>query len=562
MKATLAEKTRAALIKFHMIDPGENLLAAVSGGADSVGLLRALKELEQEMGCHLYAMHVEHGLRGAQSLEDQRFVMELCDKWNIPCHTVSVPVQTYAAEHGCGTEEAARILRYESLEKQRQTIEIQTGKRCRIAVAHHREDQAETVLFHLCRGSGLRGLRGMLPVSGEIVRPFLEVERREIREYLTAEGIGWREDATNEEDAYTRNAIRHLVLPLLTEKINSQSIRHIGECAGELAQIQEYMEEQAKSGLDSCVLECETVPCTETERKIERTEEKDERTGIVIPASGEGISGEGISGKDILGEEISGEGKENSGRTAGILRMDLSIANLLSYPAVLQDRILYLALAQTAGKMRDLQRVHIEAIRQLAAGGENGSLSMPYGVTVIRSYDRLCFLAAQAAGRKNEKEKLKTDLSGKETSPEKKMKWEQGFPVPRREDYLWEVLPNPFPDGIVPQKKYTKWFDYDKIGLFLEFRTRKTRDRITVKEDGSSKKLSRLMIDSKVPSVIREQMVLPCLGSEVLWLPGVRINEAYRVHPGTKRVLKITLKSEAGEYGGREDVRDHPRADQ
>ncbi len=83
-----------------------------------------------------------------------------------------------------------------------------------------------------------------------------------------------------------------------------------------------------------------------------------------------------------------------------------------------------------------------------------------------------------------------------------------------------------------------------------------------MKEDGSSKKLSRLMIDSKVPSVIREQMVLPCLGSEVLWLPGVRINEAYRVHPGTKRVLKITLKSEAGEYGGREDVRDHPRADQ
>ncbi len=520
MKSTLAEKTRAALIKFHMIDPGENLLAAVSGGADSVGLLRALKELEQEMGCHLYAMHVEHGLRGAQSLEDQRFVMELCDKWNIPCHTVSVPVQTYAAEHGCGTEEAARILRYESLEKQRQTIEIQTGKRCRIAVAHHREDQAETVLFHLCRGSGLRGLRGMLPVSGEIIRPFLEVERREIREYLTAEGIGWREDATNEEDAYTRNAIRHLVLPLLTEKINSQSIRHIGECAGELAQIQEYMEEQAKSGLESCVLECETVSCAENEKKT--------------------------------------EGKSE----AVTLRMDLSITTLLSYPAVLQDRILYLALAQTAGKMRDLQRVHIEAIRQLAAGGENGSLTMPYSVTVIRSYDRLCFLAAQAADKEKEKEKLNTGLSEEETGPEKKMKWEQGFPVPRREDYLWEVLPNPFPDGIVPQKKYTKWFDYDKIGLFLEFRTRKTRDRITVKEDGSSKKLSRLMIDSKVPSVIREQMVLPCLGSEVLWLPGVRINEAYRVHPGTKCVLKITLKSEAGEYGGREDVRDHPRADQ
>ncbi len=556
MKATLAEKTRASLIKFHMIDPGENLLAAVSGGADSVGLLRVLKELEQEMGYHLYAMHVEHGLRGTESLEDQRFVLELCAGWNIPCHTVSVPVQTYATDHGCGTEEAARILRYESLEKQRQTIEAQTGKRCRIAVAHHREDQAETVLFHLCRGSGLRGLRGMLPVSGEIVRPFLEVERREIREYLTAEGIGWREDATNEEDAYTRNAIRHLVLPLLTEKINSQSIRHIGECAGELAQIQEYMEEQAKSGLASCVLQRKTVPCAETEkkseRKTERTEETDERTGVVISASGEGISG-----KVILGED-----RENSSRTAGILRIDLSIANLLSYPAVLQDRILCLALAQTTGKMRDLQRVHIEAIRQLAAGGENGSLSMPYGVTVTRSYDRLCFLAVQAADKEKEKEKLNTGLSEEETGPEKKMKWEQGFPVPRREDYLWEVLPNPFPDGIVPQKKYTKWFDYDKIGLFLEFRTRKTRDRITVKEDGSSKKLSRLMIDSKVPSVIREQMVLPCLGSEVLWLPGVRINEAYRVHPGTKRVLKITLKSEAGEYGGREDVRDHPRADQ
>lgn len=559
MKATLAEKTRAALIKFHMISPGENLLAAVSGGADSVGLLRALKELEQEMGYHLYAMHVEHGLRGAQSLEDQRFVMELCNRWNIPCYTVSVPVQTYAADHGCGTEEAARILRYESLEKQRQTIEAQTEKRCRIAVAHHREDQAETVLFHLCRGSGLRGLRGMLPVSGEIVRPFLELERREIREYLTTEGISWREDATNEEDTYTRNAIRHLVLPLLTEKINSQSIRHIGECAGELAQIQEYMEEQAKSGLESCVLERKTVPCAETEKKTGRTEETEERTGVAILSSDEGISEEGLSE-----EGISGEGREDSGSTDRVvtLRMDLSITTLLSYPAVLQDRILYLALAQTAGRMRDLQRVHIEAIRQLAAGAENGALSMPYGVTVIRSYDRLCFLAAQAADEEKERENLNTATSEEETDPENKMKWEQGFPVPRREDYFWEVLPNPFPDGIVPQKKYTKWFDYDKIGLFLEFRTRKTRDRITVKEDGSSKKLSRLMIDSKVPSVIREQMVMPCLGSEVLWLPGVRINEAYRVHPGTKRVLKITLKSEAGEYGGREDVRDHPRADQ
>ena len=114
---TLQEKTRAMLVKEHMVTHGDNLLAAVSGGADSVGLLRVLKELEGEMGYHLYAMHVEHGLRGEQSLEDERFVKSLCAKWEIPCHTESVPVQDYAAAHGCGTEEAARILRYESLER-------------------------------------------------------------------------------------------------------------------------------------------------------------------------------------------------------------------------------------------------------------------------------------------------------------------------------------------------------------------------------------------------------------------------------------------------------------
>ncbi len=505
---TLQEKTRAMLVKEHMVTHGDNLLAAVSGGADSVGLLRVLKELEGEMGYHLHAMHVEHGLRGEQSLEDERFVKALCTQWEIPCHTVSVPVQDYAAAHGCGTEEAARILRYESLERERRGIAEETGRRCRIAVAHHREDQAETVLFHLCRGSGLRGLRGMLPVSGEILRPFLEADRQEIREYLLTEGICWREDATNAQDTYTRNAIRHKVLPLLTEEINSQSIRHIGECAGELAQIQEYMEEQARQGLQSCVLQRETL-------------------------------------------------QEKS-----ISQLILSIERMLSYPPVLQNRIIYLALSETAGKMRDLQRVHIEAIRRLAEGEGNGCLSMPYGVTVRKSYDLLFFSAL------NTEELYFSATNPEEKSPERTLRPEKsvkgggGFSILRKEDYLWEVLPNPFPEGVVPQKKYTKWFDYDKIGLFLEFRTRQTGDRITVKEDGSSKKLSRLMIDSKVPAEIREQMTLPFAGSEVLWLPGVRINEAYRVRPTTKRVLKITLKSEAREYGGREDGRDHPRADQ
>ena len=547
---TLQEKTRAMLVKEHMVTHGDNLLAAVSGGADSVGLLRVLKELEGEMGYHLYAMHVEHGLRGEQSLEDERFVKALCTQWEIPCHTMSVPVQDYAAAHGCGTEEAARILRYESLERERRRIAEETGRRCRIVVAHHREDQAETVLFHLCRGSGLRGLRGMLPVSGEILRPFLESDRQEIREYLLTEGIGWREDATNAQDTYTRNAIRHKVLPLLTEEINSQSIRHIGECAEELAQIQEYMEEQARQGLQSCVLQRETV---QEKPQTQSTEWKTSQyASLRVPGKAD----------ENLEKQIPQEAKENICRENQVSQIILSIERILSYPPVLQNRIIYLALAETAGKMRDLQRVHIEAIRRLAEGESNGCLSMPYGVTVRKSYDLLFFSAVK-------KEELYFPATKKEgKSPERTPRLEEsvnggsGFSILRKEDYLWEVLPNPFPEGVVPQKKYTKWFDYDKIGLFLEFRTRQTGDRITVKEDGSSKKLSRLMIDSKVPAEIREQMILPFAGSEVLWLPGVRINEAYRVHPTTKRVLKITLKSEAREYGGREDGRDHPRADQ
>ncbi len=538
---TLQEKTRVMLEKEHMIAAGDNLLAAVSGGADSVGLLRVLKELESEMGYRLYAMHVEHGLRGEQSLEDERFVRTLCAQWEIPCHTVSVSVQSYADAHGCGTEEAARILRYESLEQERCTIEAKTGKRCRIAVAHHREDQAETVLFHLCRGSGLRGLRGMLPVSGEILRPFLELGREEIREYLTAQGISWREDATNAEDTYTRNAIRHKVLPLLTEEINRQSIRHIGECAGELAQIQEYMEEQARQGLRSCVLQRQTLQ--ENPQNTQNTEQ-----GALQNANLQAVQ----EVNEHVKEQNPQEAKENACRENQATKLTLSVGKMLSYPPVLQDRILYLALAETTGKMRDLQRVHIEAIRHLAAGEGNGCLSMPYGVTVRKSYDLLYFSVLEA------EEKSPEGIQ----HPEEDMKWDRGFPIPRKEDYLWEVLPNPFSDGAVPQKKYTKWFDYDKIGLFLEFRTRKKADRITVKEDGSSKKLSRLMIDSKIPFGIREQMVLPYTGDEVLWLPGVRINEAYRVHPTTQQVLKITLKSEAREYGGREDGRDHPRADQ
>ncbi|MFP3155916.1 tRNA lysidine(34) synthetase TilS [Lachnospiraceae bacterium ZAX-1] len=239
----MKKKVLSFVEQYHMIEQNDHIVVGVSGGADSVCLLLLLEQLKSNFGLTITAVHVEHGIRGEESLSDAKFVQELCEKLDIPCRTYSCKAEHYAKEQGLSVEEAGRNLRYAYF--------AQTQKEAganKIAVAHNQNDCAETMLFHLARGTGLRGLCGIAPVRGNIIRPILCLMREEIEAFLTSQGQAFCTDKTNLETDYTRNKIRHQVLPIL-ETVNAQAVSHMNQTAqlvAEALKITDLLAEEAR----------------------------------------------------------------------------------------------------------------------------------------------------------------------------------------------------------------------------------------------------------------------------------------------------------------------------
>ena len=191
---------------------GGKYIVALSGGADSVSLLFVLKHLECELGISVEVAHCNFHLRGAESVRDEEFCKQLCERLSVPLHLIHFDTQAYADLHSVSIEMAARDLRYGYFENLRRDIEAQD-----ICVAHHRDDSVETVLLNLVRGTGLRGLRGIQPRNGNIIRPLLSLSREDIVQYLDALGESYVTDTTNLHNDVKRNKIRLDVMPLLRE---------------------------------------------------------------------------------------------------------------------------------------------------------------------------------------------------------------------------------------------------------------------------------------------------------------------------------------------------------
>lgn len=194
-----------AVQKYAMIEAGDRVVVALSGGADSVCLLYLCRKLSQKLPFFLSAAHVNHGIR-REAEQEAAFCKELCQNWKIPFYETKVDAAGFAAQEKIGIELAARILRYRFLESLDQD---------KIALAHHKNDQAETVLLHLLRGSGTDGLGAMAPTRGKIIRPMLDIGRREIEEFCHQEQLNYCIDQSNFSRKYTRNRIRLEVIPLL-----------------------------------------------------------------------------------------------------------------------------------------------------------------------------------------------------------------------------------------------------------------------------------------------------------------------------------------------------------
>lgn len=233
----MLEKVWKAITEYEMFPEGASIVVGVSGGVDSIALLHLLWRLRQKRQWQLLAVHIHHGLRGTEADQDAAFVEAFCAEKDIFCVVKKIDIRAEAKKCGLGEEEAGRMFRYAVFREL-------AGENGRIAVAHHRKDQAETLLMRLCRGTGMTGLAGMLPVRENICRPLLFCSREEIEAYCRAEGLLWREDATNQQAVYTRNKVRLQVLPLL-KQINPKAEEHIARTASLLAMEEDYLEQQA-----------------------------------------------------------------------------------------------------------------------------------------------------------------------------------------------------------------------------------------------------------------------------------------------------------------------------
>ncbi len=360
----LAERLLKIIRKTESIRAGDRLAAAVSGGADSVALLFLLLELQAELGIVLSVAHVNHKLRGEESNEDERFVAELARQHGLELHAKEAPVDT---KNGSGIEAAARDLRYGFFRQL-----AREGRVTKIATAHTLDDQAETVLLRIFRGTGIRGLSGIHPrivfedharAFGEVVRPLLGFRRAALQQYLRERGQSWREDSSNQDLAFLRNRVRHRLLPIVAEEFGEPAIEHIGE----LAEIARAEEEQWERGHPEIA---PPLPAT--------TDQIAEEIGFV---SGYRFSDTERSSKSDapLGAAVQPEMLQPA---------PLPVVPLLALPLAAQRRLLRAWMEMNAPDLSVSFRLIEEAL-ELAAAPAGGKVELPSGWNLRRGRHEL-----------------------------------------------------------------------------------------------------------------------------------------------------------------------------
>lgn len=461
--------------QYHMLEVGDRIVAGISGGADSVCLFYVLKELCKEYKAEFVAVHINHGLRGEEADRDEKFVRELCLREGVAFYSFSYDVRSIAIDQGLSEEEAGRNVRYQSF------LEICRHNKCnKIAIAHNRNDNAETVLFHLFRGTGLKGLSGMEPkrmISADfgrvcLIRPLMCLERREIESYLEHHQLSFITDSTNLTEDYTRNKIRNKIMTYAVQEINSGAIGNIAACATMLKEIEEYISFNVNQCFDALV-----------------------------------------KYKD------------------GCYRYNAKALEAQSL--VLQKGIIRLILEKLAGSHKDLEAKHVEEIRALCQKQVGKLLHLPYNIIAEREYDDIviyCKVSEQMERPCNPVENVRIPIPGR-------------VYIPRLKKYLITELIQDKNIESVPKNSCVKWIDYDKIENAVELRTRREGDYIQINSLGGRKKLKDYFIDKKLPRKLRDEQLLIADGSHIIWILGEvdRISEKYKVDETTRNMLLMKL---------------------
>lgn len=500
-------KVKRYIEEHHMIVSGDTVAAGISGGADSVCLLDMLYRLSQELDFRLLVIHVHHGVRN-QADRDAAYVEKLCREREIPYYLKRVNMNAYAKAGGLSPEEAGRELRYLAFEevleetgadvKTKDTLMgVDAGK---IAVAHNSNDRAETMLFHLFRGSGVKGLTGIHPTRGRIVRPLLCLERTQIEDYLKARKLSYCIDSTNEEDTYTRNRIRHHILSYAVKEINENAVAHMTHTASVLDETEQYIERQIRFASERCV-------------------EKPDDSALAL--------------------------SNNRGKKQIVLKLK----ELKKEDPYITRRLLLYCMEEVAEHGKNVTSKHLEALEALLNKGGSRELFLSDGVKAYKEYDRI-FLYRETncyGNREKEDHTANADIdAGNAVCKEIPVEIPGSICVPGvgildfslipRDAFIYKNI------QIIPEKRYTKWFDYDKITTILLLRTRRTGDYLTIDEAFRKKTIKEYMIQEKIPKMQRERMYILADGAHILWVPGYRISRYYKVGENTECILQVQLR--------------------
>lgn len=463
-----------AITKSGVLSGNESIVVGVSGGPDSVCLLHALSQLKQSLGLRLHVAHLDHQLRGAESSKDAEYVSRLADKLGLPATIESRDVRAYGTMRRSSLEEAARDVRYAFFAE----VAKQTSAAA-VAVGHTRDDDVETVLMHILRGTGTSGLRGLMPVNElrteagpvTVIRPLLDITRRETAQYCAEHGLGPRTDETNQSLSLFRNRVRLELLPLL-RTYNPQ----IEEALSRLSRI--------------------------------ATDEM---------------------------EFLDSEAKAVWGRAARIDRGTLVLdkETMRTLAPALKRHVLRLAVSEFVAGLKDIETRHIDTLLEAVEAPSGRVFQLPAGLFVVVEHDRCLLGRDQAALCPFPVLEGETFLNvpGDAFLP--------GWKVTARilqheEDRRGSAIPV-HSSGLM----FSACFDYDAIGPKIAVRSVTAGDRFEPLGLGSAKKVSRFMLDAGVPRNWRKRVPILVTPARVAWVVGWRIDERLRVTDATSTALLI-----------------------
>jgi len=481
----LVESLRVLLAERFGVCAGERIGVAVSGGADSVGLLRLFAEVREALGVVLCVAHFNHKLRGKASEADEKFVAKLAAQHGLELFVGHENIAAKAKRERANLEDAARRARYAFFEQL-----VKEGRVSRVAVAQTADDQAETVLAHILRGTGLAGLAGIHPQAGSVFRPLLGIRRAALRVYLKSKRQTWREDASNRDETRTRARIRHKLMPFLKSKFPMPTVEHLCQLA-ELAR-------EDNSYLDFAALV---------------------RLSEVATVTGAGTS---VPAAEFAGNAkvfVRPNGKESPE----------------SSTLALSKRMVREIVKRAKARPGELGAIHVEAVLQLARSGHSGKiLQLPGGVEVRRERDRLIFRGTAPGRDKPEPATFSLQVNLPEKGAE------------LRVDALSRILSVRVIDWPSEGRETSNTgavLDLARLRAPLELRNWRPGDAMRPAGHQNRHTLARLLNELGASRWEKERWLVLTSAGKVAWVLGLPVAEEFAAAEGSRAAVVITEES-------------------